>query len=245
MLSMLRSEYRKIVTIRTSWVLLITGPLLVVAGISGVILNGDLRDPVAATSALSHTGIAALTSLIFGILGTAGEYRHGTITDTYLSFPRRQRVLTAKLTVYALAGLVYGVASAVTALAMSLIGWSARGYSFPVGRASTWGILGGGILVNVAFAVLGAGLGALVRNVVVAITAALAWIAVVETIMGQLIGSSLSRWLPFASSESLDGVRLSGPGGVLPAWGGATLLIVYAALFATAAYLLTLGRDVT
>ena len=40
-------------------------------------------------------------------------------------------------------------------------------------------------------------------------------------------------------------MRLSGPGGVLPAWGGATLLIVYAALFATAAYLVTLGRDVT
>jgi ABC-2 type transport system permease protein len=242
---MLRSEYRKIVTIRTSWLLLIAGPLIVVAGISGLAENANLRSPSVHTSALSHTGIAALTSLIFGILGTAGEYRHGTITDTYLSFPQRQRVLTAKLAVYALAGLVYGVVSAVTALAMSLIWWSARGYSFPAGDTSTWRILGGGILVNVVFAALGAGLGALLRNVVIAVTAALAWVAVVETIAGQLIGSSLSRWLPFASSEALDGVRLSGPGGVLPAWGGAIVLIAYAALFAIAAYLVTLRRDVT
>lgn len=35
-------------------------------------------------------------------------------------------------------------------------------------------------------------------------TAALAWIAVIEIIAGQLLGSGLARWLPLHASEALD-----------------------------------------
>ncbi len=41
--------------------------------------------------ALAHIGFAAIMTLIFGILAIAGEYRHGTITATFLSIARRDR----------------------------------------------------------------------------------------------------------------------------------------------------------
>ncbi len=110
MLLLIRSEFRKVSTVRGPWLLLAAGPLIVLAGIAGLVQSGaDLRDPATQNRALAHVGLAAVFTLVFGILAVAGEYRHATITDTYLTAPRRGRVAAAKLTVYALIGAAAGV----------------------------------------------------------------------------------------------------------------------------------------
>ncbi len=110
MLLTIHGEFRKLTTIRGPWLLLAAGPLLVAAGISGLVESGgNTHDPQVQSQALAHVGLAAMLTLIFGILAVAGEYRHGTITDTYLSWPGRGRVVTAKLAVYAPAGAAAGL----------------------------------------------------------------------------------------------------------------------------------------
>ena len=246
MMSKIRAEARKLGTVRGPWLLLAAGPLVVVAGVTGLVTSGgNVRDPATADRAMAHVGLAAVFALVFGILAVAGEYRHQTITDTYLSCPRRRDVILAKLAVYGLAGAVAGLAAAATALAVTAAWWAAKGGVFHASAAGTWLVLVGGIAANAAFAAIGVGVGALVRNVVAAVAAALAWVALVEGIAGQLVGSGLARWLPFYASEALDRANLTTATRLLPQWGGGLVLAGYAAAFAGAAVLTTLNRDVT
>ena len=242
---MIHSEFRKLGSVRSPWLLLAAGPLIVVAGITGLVQSGgNTRDPATASQALAHVSLAALVTLLFGIMAVAGEYRHGTITDTFLSFPARGRVIAAKLASYGLVGAAAGLVSSAVAIAVTAAWWAAEGGSFPLGAGGTWLTLGGGLAANVAFAVIGVGVGALIRNLVAAVAAALAWIALVEGIAGQIAGPALARWLPFYASEALGRTDLSAAH-LLPQWAGGLVLAGYAAAFAAAAVVTTLRRDVT
>jgi ABC-2 type transport system permease protein len=245
-LSVIDSEFRKLRTVRSPWLLLAAGPLIVIAGITGLVASGgNIHDPATQNTALAHVGLAAVFTLVFGILSVAGEYRNATITDTYLSSPGRSRIVTAKLTVYGLTGAAAGLTCALVALAVTAAWWSAKGGSFDLSAARTWQTLGGGVAVNIAFAAIGVGLGALIRNLAAAVATALAWIALVEGIAGQLVGSGLARWLPFYASEALDRASLTPATGLLPQWGGGLVLLGYAAAFTVASVITTLKRDVT
>jgi ABC-2 type transport system permease protein len=245
-LPLIRSEFRKLSTVRSPWLLLAAGPLLVVAGVTGLVQSGgNVHDPATVSKALAHVALAALFTLIFGIFAVAGEYRHGTVTDTFLSTPARGRVVAAKLAVYGSAGAVAGLVSSTVAVVVTAAWWSAKGGSFSLSSADSWRTLAGGVAVNVAFAAIGVGVGALLRNLAVAIAAALAWIALVEGIAGQLVGAGPARWLPFSASEALGRANLTGASGFLPQWGGGLVLAGYAIAFAAVAMVTTLRRDVT
>ena len=217
-----------------------------VAGVTGLVESGgNVHDPGTQRAALAHTGLAAIFTLIFGILAVAGEYRHSTISGTYLSSPRRGRVIAAKLTVYAVTGAAAGLVCSGAALAAAAAWWAERGGHLQLSAADTWLTLLGGVAANGALAAIGVGLGALIRNPAAAIAAALAWFALIEGIAGQLLGSSLARWLPLYASEALGRSNLSATDRLLPQWGGGLMLLAYAAVFATAAVFTTLRRDVT
>jgi ABC-2 type transport system permease protein len=242
----LTSEVRKIATLRSPWLLLAVEPLIVAAGITGLVVSGgNVRDPATQSQAFAHVGLAAIVALLFGIVAMAGEYRTGSVTDTFLSFPRRGRVIAAKLTVYGMAGAAAGLVSSAVALGVTAAWWSAKGSALHLSAGDAWLTLGGGVGASLGFAIVGVGLGALIRNLAAAVAVALAWIAVVEGIAGQLVGSSLARWLPLRASEALDRSSLFGAGQMLPQWAGGLVLLGYAAVFAVAAVVVTLRHDVT
>ncbi len=245
MTTLLRIEIRKLRTTRLWWVLLAVAQLIVIAGVSGLVLSdADLSKTDTAGKAVAHVGLVSLCALILGIFAIAGEYRHQTITDTYLSTPRRGDVMAAKLAVYAVAGLLMGLASGVTAVVTAKIWWAAKGYSLSLTATDVWHTLVGGVVWNAAFAAIGVGVGAIVRNLAAAIAAALAWIALVEGIVGQLVGDQLRRWLPFSAGQALGRAAVDGTDH-LPQWGAGVLLAGYATVLAVLAVSITLRRDVT
>ena len=108
------SEVAKLLSTRTiRWVIVAELALIALAE-SGAVASGGISSTKLATAAgardvLLHGGLAAVMSLIIGVTISAGEYRHGTIADTFLSTPRRTPVLLAKFWIAAIAGLVAGI----------------------------------------------------------------------------------------------------------------------------------------
>jgi ABC-2 type transport system permease protein len=246
LIRLIRTEVLKLTSVRGPWLLLAVPPVFVVAGISGLVASGgNLHDPSTQAKALAHVGLTSIFLLAFGILAVAGEYRHKTITDTYLSAPSRARVVGAKLLVYTVIGALSGVAASIVGIAVTAAWWADKGAHFGWGNTAMWTTIGGGIAWDAAFAAIGVGLGALIRSLVGAIAVALAWIAVVEGVVGELIGN-LARWLPFYAGQSLGAGGASMlPQHLLPRWGGGVVLVGYAALFAVAAVTTSVRRDVS
>jgi ABC-2 type transport system permease protein len=244
--ALIHIELYKLRTVRAPLLLLAVSQLVIIGGVSGLVISGNnLRDPKTISQALAHAGLVSLLTLVLGIMAVAGEYRNKTITDTYLSTPRRGRVVQAKLYASAIAGAAFGIVNAITALITAYLWWAAKGVPFDLSGTAVWHTIAGCFAWNIAFAVIGVGIGALVRNLTAAIAAALAWIALVEGIVGQLVGG-LAKWLPFASGSALGDMTVAGSTvRPLPQVGAGLVLAGYAALFAVVAVSTTVRRDVS
>jgi ABC-2 type transport system permease protein len=241
MTTLIANEYRKLRTIRGPWLLLAAGPVLVIIGVAGEFVGGaDLTRPGLAHLSVGHTGLVSLVSLVFGITAVAGEYRHKTITDTYLAIPRRGRVLAAKFAVYTAAGAMFGVVLAITASVATAVALTANDGALDLSNTDLWRTLAGGVAINAAFTALGVSLGALIRNLAAAIATALAWIALVEGLLGELV-SDLEPWLPLAAGQALG--RLPGAPDITQ-WAGGLLLAGYTVAFAALALATSIRRDV-
>lgn len=204
-------------------------------------------------------GITQVTLFIPATLGTfsvTSEFRHGTIGTTFLSEPRRGRVLLAKLITQAAVGLGYGIVL-TGGIGLALTGAALR-QPEPLGMPPI-AILATLVQLALAAAVyslLGVAIGALVRHQIAAIVAVLGYFYLVETLLMIIPGvNQLYGWLPGGAtaalthstwlSESLADQTSVGAATLLPVWAGGLLLVGYAAAASLAAVALPLRRDIT
>jgi ABC-2 type transport system permease protein len=242
MTNLITNEIRKLRTIRGPWLLLAAGPVLVIVGVAGEFVGGaDVNQPELAQLSVGHTGVVSLVALVFGITAVAGEYRHKTITDTYLATPRRGRVIAAKFAVYTTAGAMFGVGLAITTVVATAVAMAANGGSLDLSSSDLWRTIVGGVAVNTVFAAIGVSIGALIRNLAAALAGALAWIALVEGLIGELI-SDLEAWLPVSAGQALG--RMHGAPDISQGAGG-LLLAGYTVVFAAIALTTSVRRDIT
>jgi ABC-type transport system involved in multi-copper enzyme maturation permease subunit len=246
--ALLRSEWLKLRTTRAP--LWMTLAMLVLVGIGTATFVGgtseaNLADEDWAENLSSAAGVVTWFALLLGILLMSGEYRHGTITPTFLVSPRRGRVLTAKVVVAALAGVLLATLAALLAVAIGLPWLSARDVSVPSGDLATNGLA---LLVSAAFwGALGVGVGALLRNQVLAVVLALVWIFVGETLIGALLdlagADAVAGYLPQAALGALIGADV-GDHAPHRLVAGAVAL-AYVGGIAGLAYVVTTRRDIT
>jgi ABC-2 type transport system permease protein len=205
---LLAAEVLKLRTTRTVWGLLAaTVAVSVLAVASAVIVGADTSlDPESARgvrSILSVTVNGAIFVLVLGVIISAGEYRHRTATDSFLTTPRRWKVIAAKLCVAGAAGVVFGAFSAGVSMAAAAAVYRIEGFTLPLGSSDAWATFAGAIFYAALFGAIGAATGSLIRNQVVAIVGWLVWLAVVEHIAAAGFLPEVGRWLPVEAGRAL------------------------------------------
>lgn len=241
----LRAELLKLRTARTFWALAgATIGLVLLITVLTLALTDEFRTENDARSVLSTAGASGLLMLVLGVVASAGEYRHGTIASTLLFTPKRLRVVAAQALACGVAGAVVGLVAAALTAAIALPWLSAKGAP-SLSTGELLGLFLGGGLYTALAAALGAGVGALLRNQVVAVVLVLVVLFIVDPTVSALVEDY--------SKFSLNGLGLSMSGGSGDDLGGSDLLPFgvaalvwagYAAVLVIAAAVLTARRDI-
>jgi ABC-2 type transport system permease protein len=199
------------------------------------------------------TGFAMLFAAVLGSIIANGEFRHSTATLTYLTTPRRGRVLAAKAITGACVGSLFGLIAGVIATGVGLLFVTAHGNHVALSAGTLAGHAAGAVAGGALLGALGVAIGSLVRSQLATVIGIFVWAIVIESLLGGLF-TSIRPYLPYTVATTLAGARLGnaafGPahsvtgGAPLPFIGGAALIAALAALVSLIAARTTLHRDI-
>jgi ABC-2 type transport system permease protein len=205
--ALIAAEFLKMRTTRTFWWVALVAIGLTVLVTVVTLATSTTDSEGSARSLVSNIGVPGLFMIVLGVVGAAGEHRHGTITSTFLMAPDRRRALAAKAIAYAIGGLGVGIVTAALVLAISVPWLSSQGdpYSSLGLDAGELATIALGSLAYMAISgALGVGVGALVTNQVTAVVAVFVILFVVDPVVAALV-HSYGKW----SLQGL-GMELSG-----------------------------------
>jgi ABC-type transport system involved in multi-copper enzyme maturation permease subunit len=270
MIAVVRSEWIKLRTTSIPWVLtgislVITGLLILVyflnhganggpgsggpGGLAGGFGPPDPNVPhtVQQLRDLIGRGIEGyLFAMLLGVLIITVEFRHKTVTTSFLVTPRRSEFVIGKLIMAALAGAGLAVVLLVATVAGGGIALSADGGSFSAMADQIGAVAPGMILVFVLFALLGVGVGSLITNQVAALIVTLGWFLILENII-EGIWNGTAKWLPSgaaAAAANVSGGR-NADIGLFNWWQGSLLILAYGLVFAVVGSAVLAKRDIT
>jgi ABC-2 type transport system permease protein len=242
---LIHAELFKARASRTTWILAALAPVYGALSALGMVSLISPDSPIPFDQQVENVynmaQLVYIFTLILGILGMSGEYRHQTITWSFLVTPIRGRVVTAKLVAYGVIGLLVAVVSTLVTFGVGAALLAAEGH--PVTTPGLPAVLAGSTLSTALYAVFGVALGALIRNQVAAIIVALVWFNFADYFLSSFL-PEIGRWLPTGAARAAGGLTPQS-GELLSAWGGGLLFAAYVVAIVLAARLLTLRRDVT
>lgn len=240
-MSLLRSEWIKLFTTRTTWVMLGIG--LLCEGLFAGLVVGlvALEDLDGVDEIITGTGLLMTLMLVLGVLIITTEFRHGTASSTFLVSPRRWPVLIAKLGGAVLVGLLAGLLFVVVNGGLALPIFDGRGGTLP--SAAEIAEVYAGVVVSFALlCVFGLGVGAIVRNQVGGIIAAIAFFFIVSG-LPELLPGDIGEYFPASALGALHGHE-EGEGTLTQVGGGLVLAAWSLALWALGTLLVS-RRDLS
>ncbi|MFF2119449.1 ABC transporter permease [Kitasatospora sp. NPDC058184] len=210
----LRSEWAKLWSLRSTWITLGLALLFLVAfGLiaavqfksrldSGRHLDRDFSDATALSLSLFGTNFAQLALGVLGVLIAAGEYSTGMIRSTLAAVPRRLPVLWSKAAVYGVIALLLGTVGVFVAFLTDSGILSGTRVAMDLSSAgAVCGLLGAGLYLALV-GVIGVALGALLRSVAGGISVLVATLMLVPGLVSLLPTSWQSHISPYLPSHA-------------------------------------------
>lgn len=248
MTALVRSELHKLTTTRMPWVFLVV--LVAIAGTTGAAVawgtdfdgsKGFVATAADQRSLVAFGGNAVIIGALFGAVAVAREYAHNTVIPTFISTPRRRRVICAQSLAVAGGGAVIGVVGGALSVAVLAAALPGTGFGFLIPTTGVVRVLAAAGFCGAAGALLGAGIGSVVRNPGGAVAGTVLALVIAPPLIVQLIDDA-ARWVPAPLAVALSGVppeaagvpSQAGPGtaaavlalwGLLPAAAGAATVI--------------------
>jgi ABC-2 type transport system permease protein len=253
MTRLVRAEFLKLRTTQVwFWMLMATiaiGALLAVAQIApsdGIRTPEKVPDLFAGFA--SSPGYVVLFTL--GALGVTTEFRYQTITPTVLQTPSRWAIVTAKLITYAIVGVVYAIAALAAETAVGVPWLSAKNIDVRWGDGDVQHAIVGTFGVLALFGIVGLGIGALLRNQIVAVVVGIVFLVLIENILLAIPvvkhlwpytpnGGTQAILYTHGSTEVVDGVHILSTGA------GVIVLLLWAFIPAIVGAAFSMNRDIT
>ena len=236
MTALIRSELLKVRTVRSSWayvvvIVLLTG--ISTAGEVGSAENDDRSTLSFQFGLVDIVGLAVLFAIIVGITIVTTEFRHGTVTPTFLAEPHRERVIFAKAIAATLVAIGFVLLSLVILAAVAIPWLSIVDAQLQLGDAEFLERIGEQAFSTVLWALMGVAIGTAVHSQVAALVGTLIWIFLVENLLIGLLGlvdaDTVAEYLPFHALDAADGI------------GGDNLLSYSAGVAVSLGWILLLG----
>jgi ABC-2 type transport system permease protein len=203
-LGVLRSEWTKFWSLRSSWITLVSSVAVLVAfgaiaaytySPSGSSMTGppgtdDGGSTDAISLAMTGTTFAALIVGVLGVLMSAGEYGTGMVRSTFSAVPRRLPVLWSKSAVIGPLVLIVTTVGALAAFLLGIGGLDGERIALSLGDDGVLRSLAGAGVYLGLVAVFGVALGSLIRSTAGGI-ASLAGILLILPSLASLLPDSL------------------------------------------------------
>jgi ABC-type transport system involved in multi-copper enzyme maturation permease subunit len=239
----LRSEWAKLWSLRSTWITLTLGLLFLVAfgtiaslryksmAGSGQPMDQDFAD--ATTHSLSLFGIpfALIALAVLGVLTISGEYSSGMIRSTLAAVPRRLPVLWSKAAIYGVIAFAIGTAGVVIAFLIGSAVLSGTPIAMSISDSGVArSLLGVGIYLGLV-GVIGVALGTLLRSTAGGISAVVGIFMLLPGLMSLLPKAwrtDITPYLPSNAGESIFALHQTT--GTLSVGAGLLVLLGWTAL---------------
>lgn len=263
----LSAEFRKITATKLWWIMALVIALYsammagTFAALFGVMTEG--MPDTAGFSGMIYSAAASfgyVAPLLFGAIMATSELRHGILGLAFIAEPRREIVLGSKLLNLILFGFLIGIAGLVGTVGVGAPVFAALGGSTEIANTSTWLLLLRTAIALALWAVIGFGLGLIMRNQAFTIVIALVFTQFIEPTLrtGAMFwewSASIAKFFPGSATDSFVGASLlnnmsaldpTAPQSVhvLNIWQGGLVLLALAVLVVFLGWILRWRRDV-
>jgi hypothetical protein len=199
--NVLRSEWIKLSSLRSNRaILLLTAAA---GGFSAWAVATLVKDEIQTVAQVFvySTVLTAIFATVAGILLFTSEAQHGTLGSALSAQPARWIVAAAKTAVAIAIGLVLGAAGMITSIGGAFLGGLDLGDGRGMITTSLWALT-----YTALAAVLGLGVGMIVRHSSGAISGLLVWGLVIENLLALFVPASAFRFLPFYAGDNILGI---------------------------------------
>jgi hypothetical protein len=193
-----KSEWIKVTTVRVNLaiiILTIAGGLLVSWAVAAFVNDEVLY---VAQVGFYWTSVTSMLAAIGGVLLFGSEVQHGTLAAAVTARPARWIIALAKTLTAAVMGLVIGAAGLAAGFGGAAIAGIGAGDTSSLASSIGWALL-----FTSLSAVLGLGIGLIVRHSTAAIGGLLVWGFVLENLFNLFLPVEISRFLPFFAGNKL------------------------------------------